>query len=279
MEAATLQRAVEPTSFVVSGPEPGIGPVACVNIQSVHDGRVDDGRLTVASAEFVRIDRDDARTLVVTGDIDALAQTRFRAFLADALVDPPSEVRVDLTEIAYFEASSVDVLAHFLKVATAAPFPLRIEAGSAVRNACDEHADAEWLLSHFEAFVAAILPFRLARRDTADYPVLIVAGEVDMATADEFSARAVALLDDATVVAHLDLAEVVFFDSSGIAALVDVQGAFDDASVRLVVAPSRSVARTVELTGLTNQFTFGPAPVVVRNELSSTGPGPAPDRI
>ena len=245
----------------------------------------------MASAEFVRIDRDEVRNLVVTGDIDALAQTRFRAFLADALVDPPIELELDLAEIAYFEASSVDVLAHFLKVAAAVEFRLRVDAGSVVRTACAESADADWLLSHFEAFVAAktridaqpfvtpILPFRLTRRDTAGYPVLIVAGEVDMATADEFSARAVSLLDAATVVAHLDLADVLFFDSSGIAALVDVQRAFDDASVRLVIAPSRSVARTLELTGLTDQFTFGPAPVVVRNELSSTGPGPAPDRI
>ena len=244
----------------------------------------------MASAEFVRIDRDEVRTLVVTGDIDALAQTRFRAFLADALVDPSTELRVDFTEIAYFVASSVEVLAHFLKVAAAAEFRLRVDAGSAVRSACGERADSEWLLSHFEKivapmtrtapeFVAAILPVRLTRQDTADYPVLIVAGEVDMATADEFSARAIALLDVATVVAHLDLVDVRFFDSSGIAALVDVQRAFDDASVRLVIAPSRSVARTLELTGLTNQFSFGPPPVVVRNELSSTGPGPPPDRI
>ncbi len=244
----------------------------------------------MASAEFVRIDRDEVRTLVVTGDIDALAQTRFRAFLADALVDPSTELRVDFTEIAYFEASSVEVLAHFLKVAAAADFRLRVDAGSAVRSACGERADAEWLLSHFElfiapttrtepAFVGAIPRFRLARRDTADSPTLAVAGEVDMATAAEFSAGAVSLLDRATVIAHLDLTEVAFFDSSGIAALVDVQRAFDEASVRLVIAPSRSVTRTLELTGLADQFTFGPPPVVVRNELSSTGPGPAPDRI
>ena len=243
----------------------------------------------MASAEFVRIDRDEVRTLVVTGDVDALAQTRFRAFLADALVDPPTELLVDFTEIAYFEASSVEVLAHFLKVASATDLRLRVDAGAAVRGASGEHAEAEWLQSHFEPFiaptkraespiVAAILPFRLARRDTADYPVLVVSGEVDMATADEFSVGAISLLDAATVVAHLDLAEVAFFDSSGIAALVDVQRAFDDASVRLVIAPSRAVARTLELTGLTNQFTFGPAPVVVRNELSSASPNPS-DRV
>ena len=239
----------------------------------------------MASAEFVRIDRDEVRTLVVTGDIDAPARTRFRAFLSDALVDPSTELRVDLIEIAYFEASSVEVLAHFLKVAAAADFRLRVDAGSAVRSACGEHADAEWLLSQFEpsnapttrtepAFVGAMLPLRLTRRDTAGSPTLAVAGEVDMATAAEFSAGAVSLLDRATVVAHLDLTEVAFFDSSGIAALVDVQRAFDEASVRLVIAPSRSVTRTLELTGLTNQFSFGPAPVVVRDELSSTGLAP-----
>ncbi|MEO6468671.1 MAG: STAS domain-containing protein [Acidimicrobiia bacterium] len=244
----------------------------------------------MASAQFVRIDRAEVRTLVVTGDVDALAQTRFRAFLSDALVDPPAELFVDFTEIAYFEASSVEVLAHFLKVAAATDLRLRVDAGTAVRRASGEHADAEWLRSHFEPFVAptnraepllvaAILPFRLARRDAADSPVLVVAGEVDMATADEFSIGGVSLLDAATVVAHLDLAEVAFFDSSGIAALVSLQCAFDDASVRLVIAPSRAVARTLELTGLTSQFTFGPAPVVVQNEPSSASPSRASDRV
>ena len=114
----------------------------------------------MASAEFVRIDRDEVRTLVVTGDVDALAQTRFRAFLADALVDPPTELRVDLTEIAYFEQTSVDVLAHFLKVASTTDVRLRVDAGSAVRNASGEQADAEWLGSHFEPFIARTTPTR-----------------------------------------------------------------------------------------------------------------------
>lgn len=243
----------------------------------------------MASAEFIRVDRDDHRSLVVTGDVDALAQTRFRTFLQDAVVEPPKTMHLDLNEVSYFEASSIEVLAHFVKVVMGTPMALRLEAASTVRTACREHTDAEWLLSTFEPFVAGaarptpmlLLPAvanQLARRDSADYPVLVVVGEVDMATANDFAAAAIALLDTATVVAHVDLTDVTFFDSSGIAALIEIQGAFEDASVRLVIAPSRSVARTLELTDLTDHFTFGPAPVVLPDELSSAGPAPTPDR-
>ena len=243
----------------------------------------------MASAEFIRVDRDDHRSLIVTGDVDALAQTRFRKFLQDALAEPPKTMHLDLNEVSYFEASSIEVLAHFVKVAMGTPMTLRLSAASTVRSACREHADAEWLLSTFGPFVAAaarrtpmlLLPTvadQLARRDTADYPVLVVVGEVDLATAKDFAAAAIALLNTATVVAHVDLTDVTFFDSSGIAALIEVQRAFAGASVRLVIEPSRSVARTLELTDLTGHFTIGPAPVVPANELSSAVPVPAPDR-
>ena len=164
----------------------------------------------MASAEFVRVDRYDHRSLVVTGDVDALAQTRFRKFLQDALAEPPQTMHLDLTEVSYFEASSIEVLAHFVKVAMGTPMTLRLAAASTVRTACREHADAEWLLSTFDPFVAAaarrtpmlLLPTvadQLARRDTADYPVLVVVGEVDLATAKDFAAAAIALLNTATV--------------------------------------------------------------------------------
>ncbi len=241
----------------------------------------------MASAEFIRVDRDDHRSLVVTGDVDALAQTRFRTFLQDALVDPPNTMHLDLNEVSYFEASSIEVLAHFVKVAMGTATALRLEAATTVRTACHENRDVEWLLSTFAPSVAAavrptstlLLPTvtnQLARRDTADSPMLVVVGEIDMATANDFTAAAMALLDTATVVAHVDLTDVTFFDSSGIAALIEVRGAFEGASVRLVIEPSRSVARTLELMNLTDHFTFGPPPVVLRDELSSAGPAPTP---
>ena len=133
----------------------------------------------MASAEFIRVDRDDHRSLVVTGDVDALAQTRFRTFLQGALVEPPKTMHLDLNEVSYFEASSIEVLAHFVKVAMGTPMALRLEAASTVQTACRENTDAEWLLSTFEPFVAGaarpppmLLPptvaNQLARRDTAD---------------------------------------------------------------------------------------------------------------
>ena len=117
--------------------------------QSSPMGRPDDG-----SAEFVRIDRDEVRTPVVTGDIDALAKTRFRVFLADALVDLSTEPASTSPRSLTSRCRPSKVLAHFLKVAAAADFRLRVDAGSAVRSACGERGDAEWLLSRFEPFIA-----------------------------------------------------------------------------------------------------------------------------
>jgi anti-anti-sigma factor len=87
-----------------------------------------------------------------------------------------------------------------------------------------------------------------------DVSVLAVSGELDIAGVEEFIARAAALLEDGRDV-DLDLSGVTFIDSSGLGALVRVQKAAGSAGRRLRLSDvPRSVARILELTGLSDLF-------------------------
>src|SRR6266498_5072738 len=62
------------------------------------------------------------------------------------------------------------------------------------------------------------LSLNVTRRD--DVPCLVIAGEIDLATAPAFEAAAVALLDEKPAALILDFGGVRFCDSSGIGVLV-----------------------------------------------------------
>ena len=50
---------------------------------------------------------------------------------------------------------------------------------------------------------------------------------------------------------RIDMGEVTFMDSSGLRALIELQQRADESDVQLVVvSPSRSVARLIEISGL-----------------------------
>lgn len=91
-------------------------------------------------------------------------------------------------------------------------------------------------------------------------PALAVSGELDISGVDEFLARAGALLESGTGPIGVDLAGVTFIDSSGLGALVRLQKAAtaEKRGLRLLEVP-RPVARILELTGLTDLFSQGPA--------------------
>ncbi|MDP9219911.1 MAG: STAS domain-containing protein [Actinomycetota bacterium] len=84
-----------------------------------------------------------------------------------------------------------------------------------------------------------------------------VTGEVDMSTAR--------LLSDAITAADLipgsdvslDMSGVAFMDCAGVAALVDIRGAFYQLGIQLrIVNPSRAVERIITLCGLCDYFCF-----------------------
>ncbi|MEU5669230.1 STAS domain-containing protein [Micromonospora sp. NPDC047762] len=87
-----------------------------------------------------------------------------------------------------------------------------------------------------------------------DHLHVVVAGEVDMATADTMLQTA--LREPAAGKITLDLSAVTFFDSAAIHALVRLAQEF---SGRLSVRPSRQVRRVLEISGLGEQGWLDPA--------------------
>ena len=79
--------------------------------------------------------------------------------------------------------------------------------------------------------------------------VLIVTGEIDMATAPQLRAELLRCLAQHPAVLVVDLNAVTFLASSGLAVFVEVQQAASDTSLRLV-AGHRVVSRPIELVGL-----------------------------
>ncbi len=81
------------------------------------------------------------------------------------------------------------------------------------------------------------------------------AGEVDIATVEEFLAEVRSALDAGATAVELDLSRVTFIDSSGLGALVRLRSEADDRGVRLELTqvPAK-VSRILELTGLAGVF-------------------------
>lgn len=87
--------------------------------------------------------------------------------------------------------------------------------------------------------------------------VHVLAGEIDAHTAPQFAAHFDPLPDD--VVIRLDMSRVTFMDSSGVRALVDLVGRAGTAGSGIAVqAPSRSVAKIIEISGLTDVIELRP---------------------
>lgn len=86
-------------------------------------------------------------------------------------------------------------------------------------------------------------------------PVLAVSGDLDISGVDPFLSYADRLLNTGTRVIDVDLGGVTFVDSSGLGALVRLQRRADADGRRLRLANvPRSVARVLDLTGLTELF-------------------------
>lgn len=84
--------------------------------------------------------------------------------------------------------------------------------------------------------------------------VLAVSGELDIAGVEEFLEHGDKLVHSGAAVLTVDLADVTFIDSSGIGALVRLRTSVRDGQrLRLDDVP-RSVARVLEITGLTDLF-------------------------
>ena len=81
--------------------------------------------------------------------------------------------------------------------------------------------------------------------------VLRLSGELDLSTIQEVRSAADELIDDAPESVVVDLAEVTFMDSSGIALLLRIAGRVPRTELR---NPSPMVRRVLEMTGLTEML-------------------------
>lgn len=98
-------------------------------------------------------------------------------------------------------------------------------------------------------------PFDLVRMDLSGHPVLVIYGELDVLTTPRLHAALEQLTEEAPDAVLLDLANVTFLDSTALGALVVAHRHLSDhgGELRLVAVPA-SVAKTFEITGLTERF-------------------------
>ena len=86
---------------------------------------------------------------------------------------------------------------------------------------------------------------------------IALSGEIDVATAPKAFADVIGVDPSTGDVVALDLGDVEFIDSRGVAMLLKAQSYFDGMGCQLTLAnPSDPVKRVLEVLGLTEQFPF-----------------------
>jgi anti-sigma B factor antagonist len=96
------------------------------------------------------------------------------------------------------------------------------------------------------------------RRTESGHAVLEVAGEIDMVTAPQLANALAELLDQDERVVVVDLSEVRFLGSSGLAVLVNCYVALEPGTALLIVASRREVRRAFAVTGLDGRLPLYP---------------------
>ena len=98
-------------------------------------------------------------------------------------------------------------------------------------------------------------------RPRPDTAVLTVRGEIDTLTAPAFTAATEDLLTASGEILVMDLTEVRFLASSGLAVLITAAHRAEDRGIKLrLVIASRAVRRPLEITGTAALFDVHPDP-------------------
>ena len=94
-------------------------------------------------------------------------------------------------------------------------------------------------------------PFAVELDRSGAHLTVYVSGELDPATSPDFADQVRAGIDSTVVAVALDMSEVTFCDSSGLAALLGVRSCAENvgATVRLL-DPTPQLRRVLKLTGL-----------------------------
>ena len=98
---------------------------------------------------------------------------------------------------------------------------------------------------------------RITLRHQNGVPVLVLDGELDLATAPDVSAAIRATFLDTGARVVLDMAQVGFIDSTGIRTVLEADK--HTATPLVLIAPSPAVTRVLDLTRLRRRFVEVPA--------------------
>lgn len=94
-----------------------------------------------------------------------------------------------------------------------------------------------------------------AQADSPAGGVIVVHGDVDLATAPELFKAAEQAMNANPGGLSIDLSDVTFIDSTGLGVLIRIRNALAESGRELaIVAPSRSVERAMSLAGLSEVF-------------------------
>jgi anti-anti-sigma factor len=110
-------------------------------------------------------------------------------------------------------------------------------------------------MSNVESLMATIAtewpPFGMSEEPLPSGLAFTVSGELDLATAPELRERLGAAVDSGMTRIVVDLREVTFMDSIGLAAIVHVRSRVGaDGRLALVVAPDSYAQLVLEITGM-----------------------------
>jgi anti-anti-sigma factor len=99
------------------------------------------------------------------------------------------------------------------------------------------------------------MSLNIANDEHAGHSVLVVDGELDLATAPQLTSTAMALVDAGAGDVIVDARQLSFCDSSGLTAFVRIANRLEPSAGRLaIVGPQSIVRRVLEISGLVETF-------------------------
>ena len=104
----------------------------------------------------------------------------------------------------------------------------------------------------------SVADLKLESRDSDDGALVVVQGEVDMASAPQLRDTLLALVDGGASKIALDCRGLDFLDSSGIGVLIAVRKRLGDDGSLTLEAPPAHVRKVLELTGVSEHVTITP---------------------
>ena len=98
---------------------------------------------------------------------------------------------------------------------------------------------------------------RIEVADTTTPTTVVLTGEIDVATSGRVRDALMAICSSGEIKVVVDMTNVTFMDSTGLAALVGPLKRFRSMNGEIVLrSPTRGVRKVLEITGLTRVFTI-----------------------